>query len=595
LLTKNTREKDMFEKASKKLGLDRAILNQDNSDKIEFSTKKDTTQKMGLDKNEIDTLLKYGAYQAFKEDGEEEKMLEEENIDSILERNATIVVYKNDEVKEVEKQSEKGLSKFAKATFCFESQNEENVDVNDKDFWRKILPEQKDAEGLLKRMTQMDVKDEKLVEEFFRDVEDLVNSQLVDTGGKKLNHRYQTDEALEDLLAQIINSKIFTEGRKKLARLWLRQIRPKRNNRESKDEEEDEIVEVEEIKESEKDDKKSLKKDGWYKSERIRFQKGLLEHGWGKWSTLRNLYKLNLHTEQEIESFAENFLLKFTTLLEDEKQKEFVKSIIFSNSSEDAGYEDKEKNELKISIDGSIKTIQNFSVTIPENLVKESVNLIEIVHLEKDNIKCIRMIEIDANEMNNKKIILVSPGIEGEYFIRFVSIPEKPDEKEPEKKYMYQSKKFKIIKNTTQSWIKKLEFSNDMKQIFKDNTEIKKKDFPPLSIKLRNLTSWWEPDFDRELLNAVYKYGYGRSNDFKEYKDLEFVKKYMVSHEKEKEDSWPTVAGFNKRVNYLLNKLKDFYDPSAEKPKQTIITEFSKREKGDLQRTILNYGLFPDK
>ncbi|KAL0488714.1 chromodomain-helicase-DNA-binding protein, partial [Acrasis kona] len=80
----------MFERASKKLGLDRAVLNSE----FDPSHKNDKNdQQHGLDKEEIDVLLRFGAYAANKDDHEEEALLVEGDIDSILERNSTIVRY----------------------------------------------------------------------------------------------------------------------------------------------------------------------------------------------------------------------------------------------------------------------------------------------------------------------------------------------------------------------------------------------------------------------------------------------------------------------------------------------------------------------
>jgi chromodomain-helicase-DNA-binding protein 7 len=59
LITRGTYEAAMFERASKKLGLDRAVLTQMKSKMEE--------EKVPLDKKEIDALLKYGAYDIFRE------------------------------------------------------------------------------------------------------------------------------------------------------------------------------------------------------------------------------------------------------------------------------------------------------------------------------------------------------------------------------------------------------------------------------------------------------------------------------------------------------------------------------------------------
>lgn len=58
LITKNTYETEMFERASKKLGLDRAVMS---------GVASGQRAAPALDKHEIDALLKHGAYNALKE------------------------------------------------------------------------------------------------------------------------------------------------------------------------------------------------------------------------------------------------------------------------------------------------------------------------------------------------------------------------------------------------------------------------------------------------------------------------------------------------------------------------------------------------
>lgn len=97
LITRNTYEKEMFDRASLKLGLDKAILQKDCSNM------------------EIENLLKKGAYHVF--DDEESKKFMEEDLDSIF-KNRTRVV----------KHEEKSV--FSKAIFV--------TNEDDSDFWQKF-------------------------------------------------------------------------------------------------------------------------------------------------------------------------------------------------------------------------------------------------------------------------------------------------------------------------------------------------------------------------------------------------------------------------------------------------------------------------
>ena len=77
-VTRNTYESYMLDIVSKKLGLESAIMNDDDE----------------MKKEDIDKLLKYGAYHLFQEDAEEQKRQEHvmlnEDIHSILGRAHTI-------------------------------------------------------------------------------------------------------------------------------------------------------------------------------------------------------------------------------------------------------------------------------------------------------------------------------------------------------------------------------------------------------------------------------------------------------------------------------------------------------------------------
>ncbi|EAY02795.1 F/Y-rich N-terminus family protein [Trichomonas vaginalis G3] len=111
LITKGTYEQNMFEISSKKLGLGHAIL--------------DKTKK-----KELDTLLRKGAYYALND--VEEDTFGEDDIDQILSRSKTMVI------------NEAAGSMFSKAQFDVDENT--NIDINDPEFWQKILPNAQAAE-----------------------------------------------------------------------------------------------------------------------------------------------------------------------------------------------------------------------------------------------------------------------------------------------------------------------------------------------------------------------------------------------------------------------------------------------------------------
>lgn len=119
LLCRNTYEREMFDKASLKLGLDKAILQSMNTQGKEGGNTKQ------LSKKEIEDLLKKGAYGAVMDDDNAGDKFCEEDIDSILQRRTQIITM----------ESEKG-STFSKASFA-STKNRSDIDVDDPDFWAK--------------------------------------------------------------------------------------------------------------------------------------------------------------------------------------------------------------------------------------------------------------------------------------------------------------------------------------------------------------------------------------------------------------------------------------------------------------------------
>lgn len=122
LLCRNTYEREMFDKASMKLGLDKALLQSMNSN---LSNDKNANVGRQLSKKEIEDLLKRGAYGAVMDDDNAGDKFCEEDIDSILMRRTQVITM----------ESEKG-STFSKATFAA-SGNAADIGIDDPDFWNK--------------------------------------------------------------------------------------------------------------------------------------------------------------------------------------------------------------------------------------------------------------------------------------------------------------------------------------------------------------------------------------------------------------------------------------------------------------------------
>lgn len=119
LICRNSYEREMFDKASLKLGLDKAILQSMNT-----TQGKEAGLKQ-LSKKEIEDLLKKGAYGAVMDEDNAGDKFCEEDIEMILARRTQVI----------QMESEKG-STFSKASFAAADQRSD-IDIRDPDFWNK--------------------------------------------------------------------------------------------------------------------------------------------------------------------------------------------------------------------------------------------------------------------------------------------------------------------------------------------------------------------------------------------------------------------------------------------------------------------------
>ena len=122
----------MFQKASLKLGLDKAVL--------QTMTKKASSKSSKpINSKEVEMLLKKGAYHMFMDDDDDgdRKAAEfcAEDIDQILQKNSRVLRYENPSAEADENGD--ALSSFSKASFVANSAEPE-VDLDDPNFWAKI-------------------------------------------------------------------------------------------------------------------------------------------------------------------------------------------------------------------------------------------------------------------------------------------------------------------------------------------------------------------------------------------------------------------------------------------------------------------------
>uniref|UniRef100_A0A672Q2Z2 Chromodomain helicase DNA binding protein 6 n=1 Tax=Sinocyclocheilus grahami TaxID=75366 RepID=A0A672Q2Z2_SINGR len=119
LITRNSYEREMFDKASLKLGLDKAVLQ-------DINRKGSLNGVQQLSKMEVEDLLRKGAYGALMDEEDEGSKFCEEDIDQILQRRTQTITI----------QSEGKGSTFAKASFV-SSGNRTDISLDDPNFWQK--------------------------------------------------------------------------------------------------------------------------------------------------------------------------------------------------------------------------------------------------------------------------------------------------------------------------------------------------------------------------------------------------------------------------------------------------------------------------
>ncbi|XP_066511346.1 chromodomain-helicase-DNA-binding protein 9-like isoform X2 [Hoplias malabaricus] len=125
LITRNSYEREMFDRASLKLGLDKAVLQSMSGRDNSLGGGGGQIQQQ-LSKKEIEDLLRRGAYGALMDEEDEGAKFCEEDIDQILQRRTKTITI----------ESEGRGSTFAKASFVA-SGNRTDISLDDPNFWDK--------------------------------------------------------------------------------------------------------------------------------------------------------------------------------------------------------------------------------------------------------------------------------------------------------------------------------------------------------------------------------------------------------------------------------------------------------------------------
>ncbi|XP_052817121.1 chromodomain-helicase-DNA-binding protein 8-like isoform X4 [Mya arenaria] len=274
LITRNSYEREMFNRASMKLGLDKAVLQSMGGDKL-------SQPNQQLTKREIEDLLRKGAYGALMDDDSAGDKFCEEDIEQILAGRTQVIQI----------ESEGKGSTFSKASFSVTT-NRDDIDINDADFWQKWA-------------RKADVN-----------VDSLETRELIvdEPRVRKRTARYGNNETMAEIsdLGSDSDSNESDEGSRK-----------GRKTRRGRKEDEDLDFEKERH-------RAKSSGSGYGRSELFKVEKGLLHYGWGRWKDIMGHSRFKRPMEEkDIENVAKAILLYGLQYYKgDERIKEFISDLI---------------------------------------------------------------------------------------------------------------------------------------------------------------------------------------------------------------------------------------------------------------------------
>jgi len=216
LITAKTYESEMFERASKKLGLDQAIFMGGDWK----ATKDDGKVKDKMNKNEVETLLKKGILGLINDENKESQRFMEQDIEDILANNTKVA--------KVSMLS--GSYTFQKSSFVSEK-TDANLSVDDPNFWNIVL---KNQESIPKQLLE-ELESSKDINKSYEE-QKIFMLKLSDSVYKVIENKlnvegYNADDEknVMDILNRICTSKQFHKTYRDFALQWSYEIaRPNR-------------------------------------------------------------------------------------------------------------------------------------------------------------------------------------------------------------------------------------------------------------------------------------------------------------------------------------------------------------------------------
>lgn len=267
LITSNTYEREMFDKASLKLGLDKAVLQSTTSLKSEGTS---------LSKKDVEELLKKGAYGSIMDEDNDSAKFNEEDIETILQRRTQTITLEA---------GQKG-SLFAKATFNSTHNKGDDIDIDDPEFWTKWAEK-----------AQVDVEKATATPD---------GRELIIEEPRKRTKRFEENK-IED---------VDSDGSEESGKRKRGGLSEKRKRRRGEDEDGD-------YSGSYRPDELATSKQEYFKVEKV-----LAQYGWGRWAEIKKYGELDT-AEQDIEHMSRTLLLHCVREFRgDDRVRQFVFQLI---------------------------------------------------------------------------------------------------------------------------------------------------------------------------------------------------------------------------------------------------------------------------
>ncbi|KAK4526530.1 hypothetical protein GAYE_SCF25G4446 [Galdieria yellowstonensis] len=448
LVTRGTYEEDMFERASKKLGLDQAILQDMGFE--EGNKKKEKDSVADMKKEEIDRLLKKGAYAVLNDDDTAADAFTAEDIDQILQRRTRLLKVGGDQPR--------APSAFSKASFASEAPEagKEELDLSDPHFWQKLMPSAAEK-PLLDALDDGQPRTRRQVQRY------------------AMGEDASSEEQEEDSGDDVGYSASGSSGRKR-----------------------------------------------FNKGDRVRIQRALLAHGWGRWSVIRKHAGLEeRRTLDDIARYIRTFVRLLTKYGADYSGMSIGEVIRRFTASREAFKPHEYVPEDPTTVDD-----QNGSPQVNNQVLESSENA-------KTDSTLAKTVKEESPEDKT--------GNNGKKLENKASSPEELLEEE------FKNLEPVLADPEYQSYLQKIAWSNleriqviqDVRVLVERGLLESNQPVPQLGTSgVHHIGPWWTSQFDRDIIRGTYKHGFGQYRAIK--KDPEFIFSKMIPLTVEEEESMET-------------------------------------------------------